>query len=120
MLSLGFKSKKFVHDSVGSKVIGINIELVANPIMVQLAQGIIRPSFSVTLGIKLFCGIVQFFENFTMCDLNNFDVILGNTFLDAYKIDILHSRGRLSICAKCNFKLMNLDVNYNYALAKWE
>jgi hypothetical protein len=28
-----------------------------------------------------------------MCALDNFDVIPRNTFLDAYKIDILHNEG---------------------------
>ncbi len=27
-------------------------------------------------------------ENFTLCDLDNFDSILGNIFLNAYGIDI--------------------------------
>jgi hypothetical protein len=97
---------------------GIKTKLMANPIMVQLARGIARPSLSVTLGIKLFCGRIQFFENFTMCDLDNFDAILGNTFLNVYKIDILHNEGRLRICAKCGSKLVNLNANHNYALAK--
>ncbi len=89
--------------------------------MVQLAQGIAKPLFSVMLGVELFCEGVQFFENFTLCDLINFDVILGNTFLDVYKIykiDIFCSGGKLKVCAKCGFKLMNLDVGYNSILAK--
>jgi hypothetical protein len=59
--------------------------------MVQLPQGIARPSSNIMLGVKMFCGGVWIFENFTLCDLNNFDVILGNPFVDAYKINILHN-----------------------------
>ncbi len=40
--------------------------------------------------------------------------------MDAYKIDILHSGNKLKICAKVSFKLINLDVNYNYTLVKSE
>jgi hypothetical protein len=87
-------------------------------IIIPLAQRITRPLHSVTLRIKLFYGRIYFFENFTMFDLDNFDVILGNTFLDAYKINIFHSGGRLKVYAKCGSKLMNLDAKYNYALAK--
>jgi hypothetical protein len=72
---------------------------------------------SVALGAKLFCGGIQFFESFTLCDLNNFDVILRNTFLDAYKVNILHNKDKLKVCATGGSKLMNLDVDYNYALA---
>ncbi len=53
-----------------------------------------------------------------MFDLNHFDVIFTNTFLDVYEIDILHNKGRLKVCAKSSFKLMHLDVDYNFALAK--
>lgn len=41
------------------------------------------------LGIKLLIGGVQLFENFTLCDLDNFEAIIRNTFLDAYVVDIL-------------------------------
>jgi hypothetical protein len=83
-----------------------------------LAQGIVRPSFNVVLRVNLFCGGIYFLKNFTLCDLDNFDVIIGNTFLDAYKVDILHNEGRLRVYAKCGFKLMNLDAMYNFALVE--
>ncbi len=38
--------------------------------------------------------------------------------MDAYEVDILHSKGKLKFCAKNGFKLMNLYVDYNYTLAK--
>jgi hypothetical protein len=39
-------------------------------------------------GVKLFSWGVHFVENFTLCDLDHFDSILGNIFLDAYGIDV--------------------------------
>ncbi len=53
-----------------------------------------------------------------MCDLNKFDVILGNTFLDAYKIYILCNENKLKVHTKVGFKLVNLNVEYNSMLAK--
>jgi hypothetical protein len=38
--------------------------------------------------------------------------------LDTYKIDIFCSGGKLKVRAKSGSKLMNLDVNYNFALVK--
>jgi hypothetical protein len=70
------------------------------------------------VGIKLFYRRVQFFENFTLCHLHNFDVILGNTFLDAYEVDIFYSKGRLKFRAKSGYKLVNLNAYFNFALAK--
>jgi hypothetical protein len=64
---------------------------MADPIIVQLAQGIAKPSLKIMLNVE---G-VQFFENFILSDLNNFDAILGNTFLDAYKINIFYNRSKL-------------------------
>ncbi len=101
-----------------TKQFGVKVELMENPIMVQLAQGIARPSLNAVLSVTLFCRRVWFFENFTLCDLNNFNVIVRNTFLDAYEVDILCSGGKLRIHAKCGSKLVNLNVDYNSALTK--
>jgi hypothetical protein len=83
---------------------------------VQLAQNIVKPLLNVVLSVQLFYRRVRFFEIFTLCDLNNFDVIIRNTFLDAYEVDILRSKDKLKVCTKSGFKLMNLNVDYNYAL----
>jgi len=77
-----------------TKWLGVKTKLVVDPITVQLAQGITRPSFNVVLNFWLFCRGVQFVANFTLCDVDNFDVILQNTFLDAYKVDFLCSGGK--------------------------
>ncbi len=98
--------------------LGFNIKLVADPIMVHLAYGIVRPSLGVALDVVLYCEGVQFFENFILCDLNNFGVILRNTFWDAYKLDIFQSGSKVKICAKVGSKLMHLNVEYNFALAE--
>ncbi len=89
---------------------------MVDAIIVQLTQGIARPSLNVTLNVRLFYKGVQFFEDFTLCDLDNFDVILENKFLDAYKINIFHKKGKLRVCAKIGSKLMNLNIDYNFAL----
>jgi hypothetical protein len=43
--------------------LGVKTELVTNPNMVQLAQGIARPLLNVMLSVELFCDRVWFFEN---------------------------------------------------------
>ncbi len=118
MLSLKFKNNEFVHDFISNGVLGINIELMVDPATMQLAQGIAKLSFNVTLCVGLFCGQVQFFEDFTLCDLDKFDVSLVNTFLDVYKVDILCNRSKLRVHAKVGSKLVNLNLEYNFALAE--
>jgi hypothetical protein len=69
--------------------------------MVHLAQGISRPLFGIMLDFKMFCFRgVQFFTNFTLCELDNFDVILRNTFFDVYEIDILHNGSKMRVHVK--------------------
>ncbi len=60
----------------------------------------------------------QLFENFTLCDLNYFDIILGNTFLDAYEINILSNKNKVKICTKVGSKLVNLDGDNKSMLVK--
>ncbi len=68
------------------KWLGVKTKLVAYPITLHLAQGIVKPLFNIMISGKLFCERFQFLENI-LCDLNNFHVIVLNTFLDAYKVD---------------------------------
>jgi hypothetical protein len=82
------------------------------------SQGIVKALLKVALKIKLFCMGIQFFENFAMCDLNNFGIIIGNTFLDAYEAAILCNGGKLKVYANCGSKLVNLNVKYNFSLVK--
>jgi hypothetical protein len=53
---------------------------VAKPIKVQLAQGDVKPSNEVVLGVVLEFGEAKFKENFTKCELNNIEAILGTSF----------------------------------------
>jgi hypothetical protein len=101
-----------------TKRLGVKTKLMANPITVHLAQGIVKPSFNVTISVKLFCEGFQFLENFTFCDLNNFHVIVLNTFLDVYKINIFRKGSKMTIHTKVGFKLVNLNVEYNSALVE--
>jgi len=94
----------------------VKTKLVVDPIMMHLAQNTARSSFSVVLSVELFCKGAQLFENFTLCDLNNFDVILGNIFLDVYEVNILYNGNTVKVYAKVGFKLMNLDAEYNFML----
>ncbi len=75
MLFFGFNNDKFIHDFTNDKAIRVKTKLVVDPIIVPSEQNVVRPSFKVMLNVKLFCEGVQLFENFTFCDLDNFDVI---------------------------------------------
>jgi hypothetical protein len=75
--------------------LGVKIELVVDSILVHLAQGVMKFAPKVVLGVKLLNVRIFFFEKFILCDLGSFDAILGNTFLDAYKVDIFHNGNKV-------------------------
>ncbi len=52
------------------------------------------------LGAILECGKAKFMENFTVCALDGIDAILGNTFLDVYRINVLRGGLNLRIIVK--------------------
>jgi hypothetical protein len=87
-LSFGLRSNKFVHDFANGGKIGVKTELVANFILVHMAQGVAMLTFTIALRVELLNGRIHLFENFIFCDLYSFDAILSNTFLDVYEIDI--------------------------------
>jgi hypothetical protein len=50
-----------------------------------MAQGATKPTLKIMLRVEPFTRGVGLFENFTLCNLDSFEAILRNTFLDAYK-----------------------------------
>jgi hypothetical protein len=98
--------------------LGIKTKLMVDPITMHLAQNIVKPSLYITLGVELFCGGIQLFDNFTLCNLNYFDIIIGNTFLDGYEINILYNKNKVKVRTKVGSKLMNLNGNHNSLLEK--
>ncbi len=91
------------------KHLGIKIEEVDNPILVHMARGMAKLMLRIMLGIKLLIGGVQLFEIFTLCNLDSFEAIIRNTFLDAYEIDIIVKEQKIRIHAKVGSYLMNLN-----------
>jgi hypothetical protein len=75
---------------------------VNNPILVHMAQRMAKLTLKVTLRIELLTKGVRLVKNFTLCDLNNFEAILGNTFLDVYKVDIFRNAHKARVCTKIN------------------
>lgn len=84
--------------------LGLKATKVVKPIQVQLAQGDATLVKEVALGVELFCSGVQFKEDFTIGTLDGFDAILGNIFLNAYRIDILRGGSKLRVITRLDDK----------------
>jgi hypothetical protein len=74
--------------------------------MVQLVENIVRPSFSVVLNVMLICRQVWFFENFTLCELNNFDVILKGKWHTPKLLDRLQKDSKAENRGKVRIRSM--------------
>lgn len=61
---------------------------------------------------------VKFIENFTICALNGIEAILGNTFIDVYRVNVLRGGSKLRVIAKLIDKSVNLKVEYQVSLTK--
>jgi hypothetical protein len=70
------------------------------PIKVQLAQGDVKPSNEVVLGVILEFKKMKFEENFIVCELDDMEAISSNTFLDTYQVGILRSSSKLKIITR--------------------
>jgi hypothetical protein len=67
------------------------------------------------LGAKLRCVEFKFENNLTMLKLNNFKVILSNTFFN-FKVDILRNNSKLRLLVRLIDKPINLNVGYQVTL----
>jgi len=60
----------------------------------------------------------KIFEMFMVCMLDGIEIILGNTFLNAYHIDVLKGISKLKTMVRLTYKLINLKVEYQASLIK--
>ncbi len=60
----------------------------------------------------------KIFERFMVCMLDGIEVILGNTFLNAYHIDVLKGISKFKIIIRLVDKLVSLKVEYQTSLVK--
>jgi hypothetical protein len=65
-----------------------------------MAQIMAKLTLKVALGVEFITKGVRLVKNFTLCDLDNFETILRNTFLDVYKVDIIRNAHKTRVCTK--------------------
>ncbi len=72
----------------------------------------------VVLRVILKCSKAKLEENFIVYALDDIDAFLGNTFLDAYHVDVLKGGSKLIIIARLVDRSINLNVKYQASLIK--
>ena len=48
--------------------------------------------------MNLKSGALEFVESFTLCEMDEVDLILGDTFFEAHTVDVRHKPVRLVVC----------------------
>ncbi len=64
------------------------------------------------------CDKVKFAKTFTVCTLDDIETILGNTFLNAYHVNVLRGSFKLRIIVRLTNRFVSLKVEYRANLAK--
>jgi hypothetical protein len=91
---------------------------VAKPIMVQLAQGATTLINEVVLGAILDAARRNSQKNFMVYALDGIEAILGNTFLDTYRVNVLGKGSKLRVIIRLANRYVSLEVEYQTSLAK--
>ena len=71
-----------------AKKMGLHFSKASKPIEVRFAKGKPHQTCLVAMGVEVKCQNFTFVENFTVCEMDGIDLILGNTFFDTYGVDI--------------------------------
>ena len=68
------------------------------PIKVQFAKGELHETKEVALRVNLKNGALEFVESFTLCEMDEVDLILGDTFFEAHTVDVRCKPVSLVVC----------------------
>ncbi len=89
--------------------LGLQLKESSKPIKVQFAKSKPHNTSKVATNVKVKCGKFSFVEDFTVCEMDGIDLILGNTFLDTYAIDI-RRRPSLKVVANVDGSEVELAI----------
>jgi clan AA aspartic protease (TIGR02281 family) len=81
-----------------AKELGLPTKEVSKPINVPFAKGERHQAKEVALDVTLRNGVWEFVENFTLCEMDEVDVILGDTFLESHAMDVRRKPTQLVVC----------------------
>lgn len=80
-----------------ARELGLPLQKASKPINVRFAKGEPHKTEEVALQVTLRCGTLEFVENFTLCEMDEVDLILGDTFFEAHTVDVRRKPARLVV-----------------------
>jgi hypothetical protein len=91
-----------------AKELGLPTGRAGKPINVWVAKGEPHETKEIALNVNIMCGTLEFKENFTLCEMDEVDIILGDTFFETQSVDVRRKPVRLVVY--CNGKEMTLKL----------
>ena len=91
-----------------AKEFDLPMQTVGKPINVRFAKGKPHETKEVALHVNLKSGSLKFVESFTLCEMDEVDLILGDTFFEAHTMDMRPKPVRLVVC--CDGKEVILQL----------
>ena len=80
-----------------AKELGLPTRRAGKPINVRFAKGKPHKTKEVALHVNLKSGALEFVESFKLCEMDEVDLILGDTF-EAHTTDVRRKLVRLVVC----------------------
>ena len=87
----------FMNPKLARKL-GLLTWRVGKPINVQFAKGEPYETKEVVLHVNLKSRALEFVESFTLCEMDEVDLILGDIFFEAYTVDVRRKPVHLMVC----------------------
>ena len=81
-----------------ARELGLPTRRAGKPINVRFAKGEPHETKEVALHVNLKSGALEFVESFTLCEMDEVDLILGDTFFEAHTVDVRRKPVRLVVC----------------------
>ena len=81
-----------------ARELGLQTRRASKPINVRFAKGEPHKAKEVALDVILTSGTLEFVESFTLCEMDEVDLILGDTFFEAHAVDVRRKPARLVVC----------------------
>ena len=81
-----------------AKELGLLTQKAGKPINVRFAKGEPHETKELALHVTLKSGALEFVENFTLCEMDEVDLILGDTFFETHTVDVRRKPVRLVVC----------------------
>ena len=81
-----------------TKVLGLPMRSAGKPINVQFAKSKLHETKEVALNVTFKCGTLDFVESFSLCEMDEMDLLLGDTFFETHTVDVKRKPVRLVVC----------------------